>query len=198
MTVIPTSALNALIKLAEYDLQVRAELVESKELKEFGYHPRMKKVHGDNLRYLQEFLSKYQWPRPSQYGKEAFEAAWLIAIHAIEHKHPMKEALKSIKALLEEGEDVGYHYASLYDRIELFEGRPQLYGVQLFPSKKGWHAFNLKEPHKVDQRRAAIGLPTLAEKIAEFTNSSEPGFTEDEEEEHKKFQEWLKGSEWGK
>lgn len=110
----------------------------------------------------------------------------------------MKEALKSIKALLDIGEDVSYQYASLYDRIEIFEGNPQLYGTQLAPSKEGWYAFNLKEPDKVDDYRASIGLSTLAEKIAEFTNSSEPGFTEDEEEEHKKFEEWLKNSAWRK
>lgn len=86
MTLIPQSILNKLIRLAEYDLQVRAELVENKELTKFGYHPRMKKVHEDNLVYLQEFLSKYEWPQPSQHGKKAFEAAWFIAIHAIEHK----------------------------------------------------------------------------------------------------------------
>jgi hypothetical protein len=198
MSPIPQSALNKLIELAAYDLQVRAELVKNNELSKFGYHPRMKKVHEDNLVYLKEFLSKYGWPRPSQHGKEAFEAAWFIAIHAIDHKQQMKEALKSIKVLLDEGEEVGYQYASIYDRIEIFEGRNQLYGTQLAPSKQGWYAFDLKDPDKVDDHRASIGLPTLAEKIAEFTNSPEPGFTEEEEEEQKKFEEWLKNSDWRK
>ncbi len=200
MKKIPTSELNKLIQLVELDLKVRKDLVKEGVLTKFGYHPLMKKIHEDNLAYLLDFLSKYGWPKPSKHSKEAFEAAWMISIHAIEQKMQMKEAALAIKALLEEGEDVAYQYASIYDRIERYEGRGQLYGTQLEPSKNGWQASCLKDPLLVDEYRKSIGLPTLATTIEEFNNSDESGIIDNEEEkkERAKFEKWVQNSDWRK
>jgi hypothetical protein len=198
MKIIPTAALDKLIQLVELDLKIRKKLVEDNVLTKFGYHPRMKKIHEDNLAYLIDFLSQYGWPKPSEYGKEVFEAAWMMSIHAIEQKKQMKEAALAIKALLDEGEDVAYQYASLYDRIERFEGRGQLYGTQLEPSKNGWQAADLKDPTLVDKHRESIGLPSLAITIKEFNNSDEPGIIENTEEERAKFEAWVQNSDWRK
>jgi hypothetical protein len=186
--------------LAAYDLEIRAELVASNELSKFGYHPKMKEVHEDNLLFLEAFLSNYGWPKPSQCGKEAFEAAWFIAIHAIEKKKQMKEALLAVKELLDQGEDVAYEYASLYDRIARYGGGKQRYGTQLSPSKNGWQATDLEDYELADKYRIEMGLPTIAEKIQGFNDSDEPGIIDYEEaaEEQRKFEEWLENSEWRK
>jgi hypothetical protein len=199
MKKLPTKAeLDKLIELAEYDLKIRSELVKNNELTKFGYHPKMKKVHEDNLLYLEEFLSFYGWPEPSKYGKEAFEASWFISIHAIEKKKQMKEALIAVKVLLDEGEDIAYQYASLYDHITRFETGKQRFGTQLSPSKSGWQATDLEDKEQVDKYRAEIGLPSLAEKIQEFNSSDEPGVIENEDAEQRKYEEWLNNSEWRK
>jgi hypothetical protein len=194
----PKVEISELIERANYDLQVREELVQKGELTKYGYHPKMQKIHEDNLLYLTKFLSRYGWPRPSKYGSEAFEAAWIISIHAIAKKEQMKEALIAIKALLDEGEKVAYQYACLYDRIALYEGRKQRYGTQLFPSQNGLQALDLEDQGQVDKYRTSLGLPCLAEKIQEFVAGGELGYIENELEEKRKFEEWLQQSDWRK
>ncbi|MBY0281872.1 MAG: hypothetical protein K2W94_06900 [Alphaproteobacteria bacterium] len=131
---IPQEDLHKLIRAAEYDLEVRAELIESGELEKPGYHPKMKAVHEENLKLLEDFLLKYDWPIPSAHGKKAFESAWFICIHAIEHPEQMIRGRDSIKKLLDNGEEVGHEYACIYDRIALYTNGTQKYGTQFWPN----------------------------------------------------------------
>jgi hypothetical protein len=199
-SIAPKSALRQLVKLVKHDLKVRSNLLKKNELTKFGYHPEMKKVHEENLVFLEDFLCEFGWPKPSIYGKEVFEAAWMIAIHAIEKKDQMKKALEEVKKLLDMGEDVAYEYAALYDRVSLYEKNFQRFGMQLFPSPTGWYAKNLQDPLNVDKLRAQIGLCSLQAKIQEFNDSDEPGIVDEQvrEEEHKKFLEWVNKSDWRK
>lgn len=123
--------------LAE-DMKFRAELERAGILFD-GYHPEMRVIHEHNAQLLEDFLNQYDWPYPSKYGHEIHETAWVIAIHAISKPALLKKALHILKAALDAGEPVANEYAKLYDRIELYEGRQQVY----------WNAICAK-PNRLD------------------------------------------------
>jgi hypothetical protein len=68
------------------------------------------------------------------------------------------------------GEVDGQEIAYLTDRIRMNEKRPQLYGSQYVKDPddpKRWVPYMLEDPARIDERRAAMGLSTLAENLAE-------------------------------
>ena len=64
------------------------------------------------------------------------------------------------------GEVSAQHVAYLADRLELKDGRKQIYGTQLRIDKGELVIEPIDDPDNVDKRRAAIGLGPLAEYIA--------------------------------
>ncbi|MBY0462690.1 MAG: hypothetical protein K2Q34_05880 [Alphaproteobacteria bacterium] len=196
---IPDRELEKLIQAAEHDMQVRASLIENGELQKFGYHPKMKAVHEENLVLLEDFISKYGWPIPSLHGKKAFESAWFICIHAIEHPKQMIQGRDSIKELLDKGEAVGHEYACIYDRIALYTDGRQKYGTQFWPSRKGWHLKGLEDAEKADEYRAQIGMESLSQRWREMESyTDENGVIEDEEARDLEFEKWLEQAGWRK
>lgn len=157
-----TIAGQKLIDAITHDMQVRAELEKEGKLFE-GYHPQMRAIHESNALLLEDFLNHYGWPYPSKYSKEIHEAAWMIAIHAISRPTLMKRVLNILEQALQSGQPVANEYAKFFDRIALYEGRPQMYGTQFFPSPQGWIAKDLYAPQHVDERRAQLGLSNLVE-----------------------------------
>jgi hypothetical protein len=68
----------------------------------------------------------------------------------------------------------------LLDRIRVFEGRPQVYGTSFDWDDGGQMSpIPIEEPEAVDDRRAEVGLPTLAESTArhrlESKGEAKPG-----------------------
>lgn len=187
-----------LIDAAERDKVIRKELVDSGELDKPIYNERMKQCHEENADLLEQFLAQHGWPFPDQFGIEAHEAAWFIAIHAIGRPNFIKKIAELLKEAWQQGKLPGRYYVNFYDRIELYEGRLQRYGTHLFPSKDGWYAAHLENPEKVDTYRAEMGMPSLAEWIQE-AEEGETGFKETDEELHaKEFDAWCKQVGWRK
>lgn len=176
-------ACQQLIDAIARDIKFRAELEQAGVLYD-GYHQQMRAVHEENAALLENFLNHYGWPYPSKYGKDIYEAAWMIAIHAISKPVLLRKVLHILEQALQAGEPVANEYAKLYDRIELYEGRQQLYGTQFFPSPRGWVAYNLYDPEHVDDRRKALGLTTFIE------NKKEVGAEEDGFIDEKKLQQY--------
>lgn len=192
-----TNDIQQLIAAAQVDKEVRAELLAAGELDKPTYHPHMRAVHEANAALLETFLDMHGWPFPAQYGVEAHEAAWFIAIHAISRPDFIKKVAAILKAAWQEGKIPGKYYANFYDRIELYEGRQQLYGTHLFPSKTGWQVWNLKDLEHVDTRRKALGMSTLQEWIAEAGDES--GFSDEDQEAYEKgFDLWCRETGWRK
>ncbi len=61
------------------------------------------------------------------------------------------------------GEAPRAHFAFIDDRINVYEGRPQLYGTQWRAGPHGLESYELDDPKLVDERRATLGLPTMQE-----------------------------------
>lgn len=168
MSITPAQARTELLELAALDLRTREALARTGELFE-GYHPRMAAVHGANAERLRRIVEAIGWPTAALVGAEAAEAAWLVVQHAIGEPQLQRGVLPVLWEHARRGEVPGWQAALLEDRVRALEGRPQRYGTQLDWDEHGelspWPA--VEEPETVEERRMEVGLPPLAEVLAE-------------------------------
>jgi hypothetical protein len=152
-----------LVELARRDSETRDRLVTDGSL--FGgYHPEMQAVHEANAAELREIIRRHGWPTERTVGADGAEAAWLIAQHAIGLPEFQLFCLAQLERAADQGRVPKWQSAYLTDRIRTMEGRPQIYGTQFDWDDSGeMRPLPFEEPDGVDVRRAAVGLPPLAE-----------------------------------
>jgi hypothetical protein len=119
----------------DYDQAVRAELAEDGSLFD-GYHPRMAAVHDANAARLGEIIREHGWPT---------------------------EALVGVDGASARGEVPRSHFAYIDDRIRVYEGKLQRFGTQWRGGPHGIEPHQVEDAEHVDERRAALGLPSLAQ-----------------------------------
>jgi hypothetical protein len=155
-----------LIAAAQHDAKTRARLARTGALFE-GYHPEMEAVHLENAALLESAIEAIGWPGRAKVGDEAAGAAFMILQHAISKPELQRRGLDLILEAVPEGQANALDAAYLSDRIAVFEGREQTFGTQF-----DWDADGLlspapiRDPAGVDERRASVGLPPMAETIA--------------------------------
>jgi hypothetical protein len=167
-----------LIAMAEEDQRVRAELLAEGILFE-GYQPRMAEVHHRNALRLAAIMYDVGWPGRSVVGTRAADAAWLVLQHAIGDPAVMRRGLELVRVAATTGDVDPIQVAMLEDRIRTFSGLPQRYGTQFDWDEDGvMNPRPIEDAEHVDERRRAIGLPPLAEKLAEVREAtkSDAGF----------------------
>ncbi|MFB9831003.1 DUF6624 domain-containing protein [Actinoallomurus acaciae] len=121
-------------------------------------------VDADNTRWLAAVAAEYGWPRISDVGLDAAHAAWLIAQHADADPVQQRIFLALMRDAVADGEARLKDLAYLEDRCLRNVDQPQLYGTQLVLADDGEIApAPLAEPQAVDERRAAVGLGSLAD-----------------------------------
>jgi uncharacterized protein YoaH (UPF0181 family) len=168
-----------LLRMTEKDQQARVEMMQ--ELASAGipigsganisdrkYAAIMKKVasklkavDGENRARLKEIVQQYGWPGISLVGKDGAQAAWLLVQHADADREFQKVCLERMEAL-PDGEVEKQAVAYLTDRVLVGEKKPQRYGTQMGNDFK---PAPIEDPDNVDERRAEVGLPPLAEYI---------------------------------
>lgn len=155
-----------LISAAERDALTRARLARTGALFD-GYHPEMEAVHLENAALLERAIEAIGWPGRAKVGDDAAAAAFMILQHAISKPALQRRGLALILEAIPDGQANALDAAYLSDRIAVFEGREQTFGTQF-----DWDANGLLSPApirdaaSVDERRASLGLPTMAETIA--------------------------------
>jgi hypothetical protein len=155
------------------DHSVRRELAADGSLFE-GYHPRMEEVHRSNAARLSEIIEEFGWPGHILVGEEGAEAAWRIAQHSIGEPSFMRRCRELLDKACASGDAPRWQFAFIDDRIRVFEGIPQKYGTQLRGGKDGLEPFTLEDESRVEGWRGEIGLPSLAEIIAESRANPPP------------------------
>lgn len=169
-----------LIRLAEYDLQVREKLLKENKLSN-GYNPEMEAVHIANASRLKKIIELIGWPTQSKVGEDASNAAWLIVQHSIGDAVFMR---KTYAMMMMVRNDINrQNIAYLYDRICYFEGRPQRYGTQydddvLYP---------VENKNELNALREKMNLQPVADEIIVECNNAEEDLHKDEV-----FNEWRK------
>lgn len=125
--------------------------------------PVMREKDAANLTKIAAILDARGWVGPEVVGQKASGALFLVIQHsdtAAQKKYLplLRDAVRDIKA-------PAANLALMEDRVALAEGRPQTYGSQLRQNGNDSRLFvsPLADPDHVDERRAAIGLPPMAE-----------------------------------
>ena len=120
------------------------------------------------MKRLEEIIGKYGWPTISMVGAEASEVAFLIVQHAdLTYKKKYFPLLKQAAAQKEARID---QVAMMEDRMLMAEGKKQIYGTTLATDEvtKELKLWPVENEEEVDARRAAVGLPPIAEYLKLF------------------------------
>jgi hypothetical protein len=156
-----------LLEMERIDRAVRADLVARGELHRPGYHPEMEAVHRRHTARLRAIIAACGWPGYSLVGEDGCRAAGFIVQHAILDHELQRRCVGLLQEAVDRGEAAPFMLALLTDRVLMDEGKPQVYGTQYVGSKGGGiEPWPIAEPDKVDERRAAVGLPSMAENEA--------------------------------
>ncbi|HEY1905678.1 MAG TPA: lysophospholipid acyltransferase family protein [Myxococcaceae bacterium] len=165
-----------LLAMDAEDEAVRAQLVREGRL--FGgYAPRMEVVHRVLAERLAAIVDRDGWPGRTRAGEDGAAAAWRIAHHAIATPALQRRFLGLVAEAAARGEATPLQAAMLEDRVRHLEGRPSLHGTLLDWDETGRLSPGAMEaPEGLDARRAALGLPPMAEALeAANRGPREPG-----------------------
>jgi hypothetical protein len=112
-----------------------------------------------NTQAMKKVIARYGWPGEKLVGPLGAQAAWLLVQHA-DHDRAFQKTCRGLLAEAVKRKDAhARQLAYLTDRICAGDGVPQIYGTQ-------WD-YPIVDPEHVDERRAAVGLASLAEYLAE-------------------------------
>jgi len=150
-----------LIAMDDHDQAVRAELAADGSLFD-GYHPRMAAVHDANAARLEAIIEEHGWPTEPLVGADGAKAAHRIAQHSINHPRFMRRCRRMLDAASARGEVPRWQFAFVDDRIRVYEGRTQWFGTQWRGGPNGLEPYPVEDAAHVDERRAELGLPSLA------------------------------------
>lgn len=131
---------------------------------------RVRVVDDANTNYLRTHLPSDGWFRRSRDGDQTTSDAWVIAQHSNDMKFQAAVAAR-MAPLAAAGEVKGSHFALIFDRTEMFAGRPQFYGSQVACKGGQWQPVAIREPASVDARRAKMGMAPLSVYMKGFTGA---------------------------
>ena len=142
-----------LLAMLEADQAVRTDRAAAAELGDVD------RVHTERLK---EILAVHGWPLRSMVGGRANRAAFLIAQHAdrdVEFQSYCLELMRAAAPREVSPADIAY----LTDRVRVNTGREQVYGTQFHRVGDQLVPRPIEDEALVDERRASVGLGTLAE-----------------------------------
>jgi hypothetical protein len=150
-----------LLGMAQMDQESRRGLTPER-IADTAYVHHMNRVDSANARRMRGIIARFGWPTKSIVGARGASAAWLIVQHSAE----LQEEGERLMLAAKPGEVSPADLALLIDRRLVSQERPQRFGSQLKPFENGTTSFYpIEDAAGVDERRAAAGLPPLAEYI---------------------------------
>jgi hypothetical protein len=154
-----------ILELGQRDEETRTRLLKEGRLFD-GYAEEMERVHLDNAARFSTILDIHGWPGISLVGDDCVQVAWVIAQHAISSPEFQQRCLTHLERAVEIGDAPPAHLAFLTDRIRFNQRVPQRYGTVFDWDEEGEISpWQIEEPETVDQRRAEVGLPPLADAL---------------------------------
>lgn len=123
--------------------------------------------HADyaNANVLRRIISEHGWPDARLVGEDGARAAYLIALHADAYLMVQQVADRAMHGAVQRGAAPVGEWVRLHDRHLLNSGVMQLFGTQYRLGTDGWELQPVREPEKLDARRAGVGLPPAAEAL---------------------------------
>ncbi len=160
-----------LLRRLELDRRVRSDpamssfgdMTSAPALWSFGQTAvRMTRIDRPNQRRVREVVAESGWPTAADIGADGMEALFYIVQHG--PTDLQRAALPGFRVAWRAGDLEGQHIALMTDRILMNDGQPQVYGTQFRAVPGGRMGLvPIRDAAHVDQRRAAMGMPPLAE-----------------------------------
>jgi hypothetical protein len=123
-------------------------------------------VDARNLPRLTLIVATGGFPSRAQVGSDGVGAAWLLLQHATGEPGFQARMLPLVEAAVHAGELSAQSYALTADRVlRLHARRPQRYGSQLDYLNGRYVPAPIDDAANVDARRAALGMPPLADYV---------------------------------
>ena len=120
-------------------------------------------VDSANTAWLQDMIVRHGWPDSATVGDDGASAAFLLVQHADRDTAFQARVLPLLESAHRRGQAEGQHVALLTDRLARARGEPQVYGTQAALRDGRLAVDPIRDSSGVDARRAAMGLPPLAE-----------------------------------
>jgi len=114
--------------------------------------------------WLRRVVRGHGWPTRASTPDSAADAAWLILQHSPFYDW-QDEMLPTLQALAARGELPPADLALFTDRVLVHRGQPQRYGTQFNVTGGRLVPAPIVDPAGVDARRAAVGLPPMADYV---------------------------------
>lgn len=143
-----------IVQMAEVDQRVRLENpIDWKKVN---------KIDEENRLRIKNLVKTYGLIDIKRFGKKASYSAWLLIQHFPQNDLPFMKKYLSLMEKSLSSVDIK-NYAYLLDRVNSYQGRPQVYGTQLIMEKGNdyWEFEPISKITKVDARRKDIGLEPL-------------------------------------
>jgi hypothetical protein len=119
-----------------------------------------------NTRWLKGVVAAHGWPGRSLVGADGADAAFILVQHADRDTAFQAQVLPLLERAVAMGEAEGQQLALLTDRLAIARGSPQVYGTQAAIVDGRVILKPIADSTRVDERRARVGLPPLAEYLA--------------------------------
>ncbi len=154
----------------DQDLRKQIDEVESKygrDSQEMQAHWRLiQEKDSTNLVVISQLLDARGWLGADVIGKQGNSTLFLVIQHA--DLATQEKYLPMMRDAVTKGNAQGSSLALLEDRVLMRNGKRQIYGSQIGRDQDSGAYFvsPLEDPDNVDERRASVGLGTLAEYIA--------------------------------
>lgn len=116
-----------------------------------------------NFPEVKNILDQHGFPGYNLVGTESSHNYWLLVQHSDFNIPFQKKALARMKQQVNKKNASGQDYAYLVDRIELNEGRKQLYGTQIIMGGGGTKLKPCRDIRNLDKRRKQVGLTPIKE-----------------------------------
>jgi len=151
-----------------YDLRILREKLGPASPAAFGLWKLKEIYNRKNQEELEQHIREKGWPRISQVGARAADAAFFVIQHAEDEKQ--KKYIGVIEQYCREGEADWESYALMYDRIQVNADKPQKYGSQVRRNTETgkYELFPLLDGKMVDQWRKDAGMSPLAEYLKRY------------------------------
>ncbi len=149
----------ALLNMKEQDQLARARFMRDQSRENETIMETLDSEHTEKLKAI---IAQYGQVDSHDIGQDGLNAFSLILLHSPNIKFKEK-MLPFIETRYANGELEGQDYALLIDKILVNKGEKQYYGTQFILKHGQYVPEEIIDASKVDARRQAVGLPSLAE-----------------------------------
>lgn len=158
--------------MMEIDQLVRSAYAEMLETHTFndeelsvigaGVFPEITATDSANTARLKAILHDHSWEELAQMRDDVAANAYLIVQHSGDTAF-MESALPAFERFARQGLVNGEVFAKMYDRVQMFNERPQRYGTQLTCRGNRWVFHELEDASRLEEWRSELGLDSFAE-----------------------------------